>query len=518
MSIERKSAKRQAVVIIHGMGEQWPMATLRSFLKGTHDVDQQFYSRPYKRSAGENDQNYDAYRLSTSEIEAGKDSEDGRLKTDFYELYWAHHLEAGSSVDTLKWVWKSIIRVPFWKHHRQTQLVIGFLQFLIILSVVAAILVERFTSWRISMITLLLVGIVMAVVWKGFRPKFLRFFAETLADPPRYIIPKPGHIKARNEIRNEGVQLLRQLHEVGFYERVIVVGHSLGSIIGLDMLRLCWDEYRHPDPVEYSGTEAVREKFIQCAKNLGVDRVPTAQEIEVFQNAQHDLWLAYRESGMKWLVTDFITLGSPLAHAEWLIFENEVAKKSAFTSREYPTCPPDVGRGIFYKGCYVKNEDAYVAHHAAPFTMTRWSNAYFPMKGLYGDPVGGDLGPVFGYGIRDVQVRVESLREKSPAGLIGRAHIQYWNRELDPEWEVTAEYSDVTRQRKKLSDSSDTQVAHQVLQEFLKLDFPPEKKSDAGTDNLDRGVTPFGYKLESAPVDAMTDETTVIIDVSSPLV
>ena len=57
-----------------------------------------------------------------------------------------------------------------------------------------------------------------------------------VGDAARYLSSSPSNIKMRQEIRSEGVQLLRKLHEQG-YGRIVVVGHSLGSVIAYDILK-----------------------------------------------------------------------------------------------------------------------------------------------------------------------------------------------------------------------------------------------------------------------------------------
>lgn len=237
--------------------------------------------------------------------------------------------------------------------------------------------------------------------------------------------------------------------------------------------------------------------------------------------------------GVKWLVTDFITLGSPLAHADWLMFDDDPALQAdSFSQREYPSCPPDIGRGIFYPGEYTSgNKNALVAHHAALFSVTRWSNAYFPVQGLYGDPVGGEIAPIFGSGVRDVRVRIHSLEAHVPSERLGIAHTKYWNRYLDPYWDWENEGEDVTDARKELDLRSQTRVAHLVLQEFLDLDFqfrvaqklvPPEiSMSEPGhaADALAEVPVENIISLDTRSVfDKDTDGDKAIAEVSAPLV
>lgn len=487
MSIPRDHGKRQAVVIIHGMGEQRPMGTLRGFLKGTHNKDDQFYSRPYELTTASGHPNYDLRRFTTSERTGDQGEEDSyRMRTDFFELYWAHYLDTGDARYTWKWIRKNTFQKPFWQHIKQVRLGIALLQLLVslfILTALLAILVPVFELTGMSFAFILGVAGVVEIIVAGLVVASSYFLREVLADPPRYLIPEPKHVRARNEIRDEGVRLLRAIHEEECYERVVVVGHSLGSIVGLDMLRLAWEEYRHPDPSKSSrnpGEDAeLALRFDDIIHNLP-DKL-TPDQMRTWQDTQHQLWQECRQRGMKWLVTDFITLGSPLAHADWLMFDGREDMKKSFKEREYPTCPPDLGRGVFYEGKYRVNEadstvnpDALVPHHAALFAVTRWSNAYFPAYRWYGDPVGGDVAATFGAGVRDVKVRVKSCKPGSLRQVLGVAHLSYWNRYLDPDWDCPAEGTAIIQEREKLDRRTGTRVAHLVLQEFLHLEHKPK--------------------------------------------
>lgn len=69
------------------------------------------------------------------------------------------------------------------------------------------------------------------------------FLLYYVGDAARYLSPSPENIALRQRIRTDGVALLRRLHESGEYDRIVVVGHSLGSVIGYDMLTALWRDY-----------------------------------------------------------------------------------------------------------------------------------------------------------------------------------------------------------------------------------------------------------------------------------
>jgi hypothetical protein len=156
---------------------------------------------------------------------------------------------------------------------------------------------------------------------------------------------------------------------------------------------------------------------------------------------QHAAWREYRRNGFDWLVSDFVTAGSPLASADWLLGR---AEGSSFADLKrdkiLPTCPPqtepartprpDTMREQFtFTHAYPdernpnRSRSVQVPNHAALFALTRWTNLYFPKEWfIKGDPVGGQLNSVFGSWIKDVKL------SNPGGGLLGFAHTFYWSR------------------------------------------------------------------------------------------
>jgi len=107
--------KKQAVLLIHGIGEQRPMDTLRGFVETVWTSDEEVhhqhailgvFSKPDKISG-----NFELRRLTTT-----KNKKD--VITDFYELYWAHLMEGTSLDHILAWAMKLLWRWP-WKVPRR---------------------------------------------------------------------------------------------------------------------------------------------------------------------------------------------------------------------------------------------------------------------------------------------------------------------------------------------------------------------------------------------------------------
>jgi hypothetical protein len=91
--------KRQAVVLIHGIGDQRPMDTIRSFVDGISLSDggtvAEIYSIPDTFSS-----TFELRRLTMS----------GELSTGFYEFYWAHLIPDATWNRIASWYWLLMAR------------------------------------------------------------------------------------------------------------------------------------------------------------------------------------------------------------------------------------------------------------------------------------------------------------------------------------------------------------------------------------------------------------------------
>jgi hypothetical protein len=68
-----------------------------------------------------------------------------------------------------------------------------------------------------------------------------------IGDAARYLHVAPANVQCRHAIRQAGIKVLDTLHERG-YDRIIIVGHSLGSVIGYDILTHAWPSYHRAVP------------------------------------------------------------------------------------------------------------------------------------------------------------------------------------------------------------------------------------------------------------------------------
>ena len=90
--IKKQSFRRQAVVVIHGIGNQQPMETLRGFVTRLLEPNDKMYSSPNRLT-----DNLELRKLSI-----------GHKNTDFYEFYWANLVKDVPITDIIVWMIKLI--------------------------------------------------------------------------------------------------------------------------------------------------------------------------------------------------------------------------------------------------------------------------------------------------------------------------------------------------------------------------------------------------------------------------
>jgi hypothetical protein len=419
-----KSRKRhtQAVVIIHGIGEQHPMETVRAFADAVLPEPEQGGEKYFVRP--------DA--LSES-FELRKLQNRSQPRTHFFEYYWAYKVEGTKIGHILPWLKQLLFRKP--NKVPGQMLSLWAVSWLLIALTLIALGLDVFSPLKqlIPQLPPFVLSLGSAVLFSVFNLVFYLY----IGDAARYLSPTPDNIKLRQAIRADGIQLLRKIHESGDYERVIVVGHSLGSVVAYDILKHLWQEYHIDYRLPKASTQPALARLEKIGEDLrrGVDGVT----VEDYMQAQVELWKEMRSLGNPWLVTDLITAGSPLTHAAMLLANDEDDLRARQRQRDLPINPPEPeiektksGERRFYSYLvwdgYGKKKDIKLraVHHGGLFAPTRWTNLYYPaLWGIFGDLVGGPLVPWFGPGIRDIAVG--SNHKFKDRTLL--AHLAYWNKE-----------------------------------------------------------------------------------------
>ncbi len=399
---------RIAVVLIHGMGEPRPMETLRSFVaavSGAEAPPARSWSKPLDNPAL-----YDIRRI----VMEGSSS---RPVVDFYEFYWAHLLQGSTLDQLLRWAgdlfWRRIGTVP--EHLKGVYRVgKGF-------AALAALFVVLLVWWLFAQHTLSIVWPIVSGIITFVYGLASYFLLGTLADCARYLDTRPDNVAARFAIQHAGVELLQKLHDGEQYKRIVLVGHSLGAMIGYDVLRVAWQPFgRRFDPVAQRHLKAIKALSDAVRDQEAAPLTPAT-----YRPLQKAAWDEHIANGGHWRVTDYITLGNPLAHAALLMASSPADLEARKTGRELSTCPPtwDMKYGIT-RNVPVTPPAARPAvrapDHASVFALTRWSNFYCPSRYvLDGDFLSGPLGPVFGAGIEDVEVH-------NPTDALLGMHTAYW--------------------------------------------------------------------------------------------
>jgi hypothetical protein len=478
---------KQAVVVIHGIGEQHPMDTIKNFVHAVWETDdklprpwsesekaaggvlpnlQQVWSKPDSRTGS-----LELRRLTTRKsIETA--TFPGSARTDFYEFYWAD-LSAGSTWQQVQnWVWQLLIRNPI-TNVPPKLLLAWLLLWLLSLSVVAlavattvpgnaTILSIHFSdiiifNWLYGLQTWQLAAATALLAY--LTHKFVVPYAGRVV---RYTSAEPDNIAVRKEVRERGLQLLRELHAAK-YDRIILVGHSLGSILAYDLITYFWAEKTAAQTVKKPSSEfdalcrlckaandlaaadaALAKKNPSPSLEAAQTALKTAQE--AFRNIQTEFCRLLRlraEPEKRWIITDFVTLGSPLTHAEFLMAKSKKDLEDRKVAREFPTSPPtgetqDLEVVVAAKEhgvpidpilrrsfCYphIDDRDSWQLDQGSPFAVVRWTNIYDPAILVFcGDIISGPLVPTFGPGIVDVDLRSESGHQSCTF-----THTQYWS-------------------------------------------------------------------------------------------
>ncbi|WP_309643994.1 hypothetical protein [Phenylobacterium sp.] len=316
-----------------------------------------------------------------------------------------------------------------------------------------------------SLIAALMIVVLIGLAFLGYVLS-RTFFVPVMADSARMLRATPENLPARDRIRKRGMELLEALHNSERrYDRIVFLSHSLGTVVAYNVLMQYWGNvYRlfdhtastaEREAVEAAGAalqdlegqalvdarlsfrSAVRAYHkALCHPKSRLD--PASVEWRTTEYASSGQLLRgilktlrgrapnapVEESRCPWLVSDLITVGSPLTYGSLLMAKDHDDFKDQVRVRRYAVCPPsETASGSFtYAG---------KPHHAAVFGVTCWTNIFFETESLFrGDIVGGPVAKEppegFGRGPLDVAVRREP-------GMPGFAHSEYWRWATDAE-------------------------------------------------------------------------------------
>lgn len=450
---------KQAIVVIHGMGEQMPMDTIKGFVRAAWETvtdltanglpnPAEVWSKPDVRTGS-----LELRRITTRQS-IPTDTFANGVRSDFYELYWAD-LSGGSTWSQVRdWIVGLLWRNPFTRVPGDVFLawiVLWIITLAVIVLAIATALpdpanigslnlwdypplkyLRSYKGWQLTIVIAILTWIASSFI--------VPYFGRVV----RYTRAKPDNIAARKNIRDRGLALLAELHDKE-YERIIVVGHSLGSILAYDLISYFWANRPAARVVVEGSDEFGALKDMETA--LADPKWPAT--VAAYRNAQTKFARLLRRRSKpaskdnadpRWLITDFITLGSPLSHAEFLMASSKADLKKRKDDREYPTSPPlreELDPDAITRARQARlpldatgpkllafpfGKDKWQLHHASPFAAVRWTNIYDPaFLVAFGDLISGPVAPVFGDGIIDINLR--KLRHCQSWRF---THTRYW--------------------------------------------------------------------------------------------
>lgn len=422
-----KKETKQAVVIIHGIGSQLPMDTAREFVENIKDEKDILYSSPDREANF-----FETRRLSLS-----------RKKTDFYEFYWANLVSEPSGSDLFEWVRKLLfVKKPSLRVRKLVTKIRVFVVLFIALFVFFILRDIESSKNGLSVWNTGIYSIASFVLIRFLLPLINLKFAQTAGDAVKYLTPSPQNIDSRYKIKQKGIELLKKLHEKQdkdgnpLYSRIVIIGHSLGSIVGYDIITNLWHDYIYTYvPEKAPVLQPVLDKMTKLLAECHQSKCKFPRE--EYNQLQEELFSEIKTLKNPWLVTDFITIGSPLCHGAYIMAKDYAEFDRKTNYRELPLNPPkievklqgneivkDYENAIAYpediKGKDGKAVAMKVINHSSQFSFIKWTNIYFE-----NDYVGGDLNYYFGDGIQNHSFTPKGGYSKRKLPFF--SHTHYWD-------------------------------------------------------------------------------------------
>lgn len=443
--------ERIAVIVVHGMGNQYPMNTLSGFVDGIKAPGSILYSSPNR---------------VTDEKETRRLSFDG-VPYDFFEYYWAHFVEEPKFSAVIAWT----LKLLFWKKP-SARLVphIWWVRVILVALIVGLGFLGKliYDHWGTSLSHLLqftVIGVsifaILKIIWGAVSGSVVVMINDSLGDVIRYTVPSPNNIATRDKIRTNGIELIKNLHEAKTesgdfrYSKIVVVAHSLGTVVAYDIISSLFAQYHRRFGIiphsrltmDNNGTllpGAIQKKLDRLRTYYLEKSIGNTFTIDQYQQLQKEIFEEFRTLGNEWRISNFITMGSPLTHADMILTPSKTAFAKKKAQREFPTSPPQYdpidkhfGFNVAYPAKQDKSKTIRIRslHHAAHFAATQWTNIYFT-----NDWIGGSLARELGPGIKDIEVKANGWWKRN---LALASHTGYWElaqqRAISQLWKVFAD-------------------------------------------------------------------------------
>jgi hypothetical protein len=414
---------REAVLVIHGIGEQRPMTTLRGFVDGLLGSTE-LYALPNSASV--------SFELSTLVKPPGSGGFEKQI--DFYEGYWAPDARGTKLSHVKSWAVQLLLRRPSNVPRRLrplwwTAVVLVIAALTIAVTGILDWILAGDTWWSLA---LKLGATALPAVAAGW-------ITSSLGDAARYLDDRPANVEMRQTIRTRVIEMLEYLHTSERYERIIVIGHSLGGVIAYDAVRLLWQRRFSKDPFTLSDEE--QEVAVRAGELTGDGRDDSNNAaLKRFRDSQRKLSRKLSDEEFdegsckspRWLISDLITVGAPIAYPTLFMSSKKVRLTRRLRERSLSSCPPqlavttDGGNSFCFKSPH--SDKSYI-HHGAVFSAVRWTNVYakadFVGGPIFAAPQGNDADSDSGLGNG---VRNFKITNGKFVNIPILSHSQYWKR------------------------------------------------------------------------------------------
>jgi hypothetical protein len=420
-------------------------------------------------------------RITTRWTRSKVNPADKGPRVDFFEFYWADLAEGTTVQEVWDWLRTLLVRSP-------SRVPRGLMSAWLLLWTAAAsvVLLSLLAAspwpggwWH--------VGFAAAAAFVAYLMQYV--VSPYLGDVARYVRADPRNIAMRAAIRDRGLKLLTDLHDRRAYERIIFVAHSLGTVIAYDLICLLWANRDQALRMREGATTFRKLRAVELAAHALASATETDAEEKrrAFREAQRELRLSLRSGGengdedertpdREWLISDFVTFGSPLTHAQFLLAQDvndlqgkisrwlfptnwpqfeliQSEQRAKINDRPTPPSAEVLGppRGLF--SYFLGQPETWSMHDAAPFAAVRWTNIYDSHRLIFqGDVISGPVAPLFGAGIRDIDLK--NLRGQSG----GFSHTLYWSLPSDQALASSAKHIQLLHKALDLLDRPDREI------------------------------------------------------------
>jgi hypothetical protein len=199
---------------------------------------------------------------------------------DFFEYYWAHFIDEPGIVEILKWSAKLLfLKRPSERLKPHIKSIRFIVICLLLLIGGLGFLGYKILDDYNNRVSFTFIGTVLFILFK-LTAKIISGTVvgrinNSLGDVIKYTVPSPHNIATREKIRKNGIELIKNLHEakkedgVFKYSKIIVIGHSLGTVVAYDILTSLFAQYHR----KYSGIppHEIKQEVLEKIRGFSPD-------------------------------------------------------------------------------------------------------------------------------------------------------------------------------------------------------------------------------------------------------